>query len=542
MSAQSPLDSFISVYYSPVVLELVLSGQSVEDQFTPCCCGAGCKADAQDCHITANGTKDFGLVLALDGPRPLHVRAWRCATHNSSFSVLSHAFLSCCYEHYTWQQLQPEPLVLKHGRTVYTAELAQDIISMYENRVTVKQIIDIIQQRWRRVYAMHADEANRHRPTTQRLQLHQPWWVQLHGKQVMTDRRKMANFISDYFTAFLKPQFMADMQLARERFCYGISIDETYKLALKCSVAVHTDQRTRRGRLQVQYKPASYALHTVHSSVTQMVAAFRFMPNKSASQKAVALKAVWEAQGEAIAAGRPAVITRFVASDVPDKDHVMVQVACQSVFPSSGDHWQPVDVGDDVWHARERVAKHLGAGHPGKPALRRVFHLVYKSAKAGDVSSLSAWGDFLAALDAWAAEYGPLPAKADAALQSLRWNSQSLFVFLPHKEHLMRYGTTANEHGNWVLNRRQKFVSHMRPDRCMAVIMYTVLLHNRARAATASTMTCLTEDDQQVVSQLFAADPHVPFHRAAECPFIVPLAPAQRQYSALEYEEQFGSS
>lgn len=81
---------------------------------------------------------------------------------------------------------------------------------------------------------------------------------------------------------FLQPQYELDLEVAREQLCYGISIDETFKVAVKCRV------KTEGGK----YAAVSYCLHTVHSSCTQIAVACRFMRTKSAMDKAVCIKQI----------------------------------------------------------------------------------------------------------------------------------------------------------------------------------------------------------------------------------------------------------
>jgi hypothetical protein len=96
--------------------------------------------------------------------------------------------------------------VVKHGETYMTAALFWDVVTMFENCVALKQIIDIIQQRWHGVYANRAADFGRH--TQQDVNI-TPWWEQPapigHGHKIFTDRRKLCSMLSAYFQVYLKP-------------------------------------------------------------------------------------------------------------------------------------------------------------------------------------------------------------------------------------------------------------------------------------------------------------------------------------------------
>lgn len=103
-------------------------------------------------------------VLDCDGVHPLKVRRYRCCTHKRVFTPTDASFCSTAYGAggFGWAELQPEPLLIKHGQTYMSAAFFWDVISMFERRVTfkqikqIKQIIDIVQQRWPGIYAQNA--------------------------------------------------------------------------------------------------------------------------------------------------------------------------------------------------------------------------------------------------------------------------------------------------------------------------------------------------------------------------------------------------
>lgn len=97
-----------------------------------------------------------------------------------------------------------------------------------------------------------------------------PWWVAERGHEVCTDRRKMQRMLMDDFATYLEPQFLQDLHTLRAHLCAGICIDETFKAASTCRVAVPADHHVR-------YEQAPFALHTVHSSVVNLFAGMRFL-------------------------------------------------------------------------------------------------------------------------------------------------------------------------------------------------------------------------------------------------------------------------
>ncbi|KAF6258926.1 hypothetical protein COO60DRAFT_1067857 [Scenedesmus sp. NREL 46B-D3] len=140
--------------YPTVWMKLVQAGEQEDDMLAPQLCGHG-----EGCDVSTDGWKPCGVVLGVEGVNPLQQRRYRCKTHCRVFSVTDAAFCAAAYNPengFTWDKVQPEPLVVKHGQTYMTAELLWDIITQFKCRTTINQIVDIIQQRWRGVYAQHA--------------------------------------------------------------------------------------------------------------------------------------------------------------------------------------------------------------------------------------------------------------------------------------------------------------------------------------------------------------------------------------------------
>lgn len=127
----------VQEYAYPVVhLKLVLAGHGSADDIAPQCCGYG-----EGCDVAVHGWKPSGVVLGLDGVRPLMQRRYLCKTHQKVFTVTSPTFCDAAYcgqQGYTWAELQPEPLVMKHGETYMTAEFLWDVVSMFEKRVSTR--------------------------------------------------------------------------------------------------------------------------------------------------------------------------------------------------------------------------------------------------------------------------------------------------------------------------------------------------------------------------------------------------------------------
>jgi hypothetical protein len=139
----------------------------------------------------------------------------------------------------------------------------------------------------------------------------EPWWVQAAVHEVFTDHRKVREVIAAYFATFHKEGLNQDMQLAKQWFCYGLSIDETFRVILRCSLAV----RKEDGRV-VSCTAAPYALQTLPVR-HPMAVHYEFMPGKASCDKARGERNVFEVQA---AAGAKAVMTRYVGTDSPPAD------------------------------------------------------------------------------------------------------------------------------------------------------------------------------------------------------------------------------
>lgn len=522
--------------YPTVYMRLVQAGDRESMMLAPQLCGHG-----EGCDVTVDGWKPSGVVLGMAGVNPLQQRRYRCSTHHRVFSVTDTAFCEVAYKPetgFSWHDLQPEPLIVKHGQTYMTAELLWDIVSMFEHRITINQIVHIIQQRWAGVYAQHVRDFMMHNHVAVS---YLPWWEEHYGHKLFTDRRKMYSVIAAYFDTFLRPRWEAGVLFARRFLCYGISIDETFKLALKCSVKTEDEA----GR--VKYRSAPYAVHTAFSSVTQMAVGFRFMPNKSNAEKEMLIREVFEAQA---AYGGSAVVTRFVATDSPVQDRGMLTQLHASVF-SKGEQQALaglVDAGDDLWHVYHRIGKHL-TYHCSrlKPSLLALLKRGTDCAPVPDGMAIEHYqavcaGKLAHDLEVWLARHRPNGRAADQ-VQICIQRLDTLFTFLPHAAKLVRCGTTANEHGNWALNRRCKFVAHMRPDHTELLVMYTMYLLNSMAAAKCGSLTQLPDDVRATAQQLFTRPKGIDFQSVAEAghaPYLLPYAPPQRQYTLAQYEEEFG--
>lgn len=435
---------------------------------------------------------------------------------------------------FTWEELQPEPLVVKHAETYLTADLLWDIITMFERRTTINQIVQILQQRWRGIYTSRAKEYMRHAGVAVSMV---PWWEEVSGHGVLTDRRKVHSIIAAYFDRFFRHVWDEGVQFLRQRLCFGISTDETFKLALKCSVKVVSTAG------KIEFKNAPYAVHTIFSSTSKLAVGFRFMPSKSNEQKAVLAREIFEAQ----AACESAVITRFVATDSPIADKSMLVAEHEKAFaghPLAGQ----VETGDDLWHVYHRVGRHLtyGCAHL-KPSLLAVLK---KGTVVGEQPvncSMRDWqavcaGKLAHELDVWVSQHRPNP-RAEEQVRICQRHIDSMFTFLPFKDLLLMLGTTINEHGNWAYNRKSKSVSHMRPDHTEFLVLYVLFLHSSEAAPKCIEYLHLPEVVRVQAAQLFRRPVFIDFAAVAArdgAPFVLPYSPPMRTYTLDDYEAEFG--
>jgi hypothetical protein len=490
------------------------------------------------CNVLLHGWASCGNVLCLQGVHPLQQQRYFCSTHRRLFTVTDDLMCSVLYKHHTWDEVQPEPLIVKHGQTYMTTEFLADIIAMFEKNVTINQIVDIVQHRWRAVFALNAAEFARH---TRQPVVTVPWWETQCGHAVFSDRRKVFAIISAYFQHFLRDNWQAGLLTARRQLCYGVSMDETFKVALKCSVkTVDADGR-------VKYKSAPYAVHTVFSLQTRMCVGFRFMPNKSNEQKQVLVEEVFKAQATNM--NEDVVVTRFVSTDSPTADHNMLVTLHAEVFrghPLAGE----LDVGDDLYHVLLRIGRTIPACTKWmKSSLLAVLKRGTSCGSKPAGLPMDQWQIVCASklshdLDVWVAQHEP-DAQVQEQISIAQRKLHHLFAFLPHAQHLLDAGTTSNEHGNWCLNRRTKFVAHMRPDHTALVLEYTLYLRNRAAATS-----CMQRDDvpaavKALAGQLFPNPTGIAFAEVAskgEVPFVFPFSSPQRQYTLADYTAEFGAS
>lgn len=560
------LQELVECFYPKVTCSYVLASQ-VDGDFVPCSCGMG-----EDCRITKSGHVGCGWLLTMAGPVRFEQRQWLCHTHRKrKFSMFEPTFAKWLYSPgspYTWDMLQPEPLCIKYGETYYSHDLLTCVITLYESTVTVKQIVDSIQQMWLAQWQAHRASFLRHKApltsqdgTPEEKQLRQnieedlpaaatPYWVHERGGQnLCVDRSKITDLIMSYFNLFLRPQYDADVKTACQRLCYGISIDETFQIAAKCNVAVLKNSNKPHSRNNIKYVPVPFCLHTVHSSVTQMMVANRWMPTKDNKEKCVAVKSVFQCQADAVPANLPSIVTRFVASDSPAADASMLRSAHKDCFPESDpDHaGDALDVGDDVWHGYWRIARELPSAKQEPrmyAALKKVFHCIYEKASAHDklpsTDAVINSKDLCSALDSWVDSWDVVKDSALKAVEACKKNAHHFFTFLKHADKLVRFGTTANEHGHWSLNRRMKFASHVRPDHCETAIQYQFFLHNSNCARAAASNKQLSEEDRLLCTGLFVKPDSIPFHHITnQHPCVIPLD-RRRTYTADDFQKEFG--
>lgn len=268
---------------------------------------------------------------------------------------------------------------------------------------------------------------------------------------------------------------MADMITARQQHAYGVSIDETFRVPGKFSVHVIDNHGNKH------YNSTAFALHTAHSLTTNAVIGFRLMPDKSANQKSKLLHAIFAAQ-KAPGSQR----TRFVATDCPWVDRSMVHATWTAVFGTDTGHDStPPDLGDDCYHARDRLARTMPLLSPARTALKRIFGRVYAAADDDDAGDDPFDGalSLVIALRAWQRQYqtdrtAGFGAETMHALRLACERASYLFAWMPHKQILQRYGTTCNEMGNFMWNRRFDHASHIRIDHGITWLEYSIFLLN----------------------------------------------------------------
>jgi hypothetical protein len=475
-----------------------------------------------------------------------------------------------------WDFVRPEPVVVKHARTFVSADLLASLLVQYENGVDVYKLTKNMQDFWLAQHRLRAAEYTFH---TGVLVGAVPWWEEHLGHKVLTCRRKMSAMLAAYFVHFLEPAFERDMQLARQYLSYGLSTDETIKLAKRCSVYVKSSAG-QAGR----YESACFCLHTVHSNVTGMVVGYSFMPDKSADAKEEVFRQIFAAQ----CAVGDAVVTSYVGSDNPHSDRTMLQAVHRLYFPSAA---RPLDVGDDQWHVMDRIMskRRSPAYGPMRKSLLGVIKQGVLLAEEGVVRTrltpsttsvlptrllrqppgedggqgdfrwklckvvpiasdqppavappsrrfclgsgvpqrltLVLWqraceGRLRQELTAWMLRMveGPMSGcvgELRQALAAALKRLHYLFTFIPHASQMAVYGTTLNEGGHQRVNRRFKIVTHMRPDNTSALLKHRVLLGNSAAAAKAALNKTLPAVVRRLCADLFVHMPGVPFEAAA---------------------------
>ena len=295
---------------------------------------------------------------------------------------------------------------------------------------------------------------------------------------------------------------------------------------------------------QARYNVHSvYNVHTVHSSVTQMLVNFVFLPTKNALDKQRAIRDIWSVQ----ASCDDAVITRYVATDNPVVDLNMVRSLHAQVFVHRVDPGQ-VDVNDDPWHAQDRIKKHVSStARDARAGLRSIFSNVYHGLQPLNFGTTEAHAalysmELSAKLQTWFQTFeAGLNKKVKSAVKAFRRNGKYLFFFMAHKHMLLRYGTTANENGNWSINRRFKFYTHVRPDKAYYGLLYTARLYNSKCARDCQSHSVLSDEQKRLIAGLFQPLAFIPFEAVLTgAPYIMLEMPDVRQYGVDEYEQQFG--
>lgn len=128
-------------------------------------------------------------------------------------------------------------------------------------------------------------------------------------------------------------------------------------------------------------------------------------------------------------------------------------------------------------------------------------------------------------------------------LQQCLLHLHYLFTFVPFASDLHVYGTTPNEGGHHRLNRRTKFVTHMRPDKTAALLRHMVFLINSLAAANAAKNGKLPEAVRRLCAGLFLRPAGIPCQAVAErrgVPYIMPYVRPVRVYGRPEFDSQFG--
>ncbi len=128
---------------------------SMEQDFVPSCCGVADCAQECSCVVVLNGSVPAGLVMCEDGPHPLRKVRYHCRTHDRHFDPFCRVMCTALYQQHSWQEVQVSPLVVQHGEVYLSATLLQMLVVMYENRCTIKQIVDMVQEMWRAKHQEH---------------------------------------------------------------------------------------------------------------------------------------------------------------------------------------------------------------------------------------------------------------------------------------------------------------------------------------------------------------------------------------------------
>jgi hypothetical protein len=149
---------------------------------------------------------------------------------------------------------------------------------------------------------------------------------------------------------------------------------------------------------------------------------------------------------------------------------------------------------------------------------------------------------FKHALQVWLLEHSSkLPPAAVAAAEEGKRKAQYLFKFFKHNSKLLRFGTTANESVNKVLNRRMQCITHIRPDHAQLFAVYSAYLWNCNMKAKALESAPLTDAQKDILKQLFCKPALMPLHRSRSCaPYIMTMQPAARVYTMEEFAAEFG--
>lgn len=554
--------------YERIHCLLHIDGNMYKPSFCP-----GYDEQSFDCHIVLIGPVSCGYIFTMHGPKPLSTQRYRCHLHGHSFTMFEKSIAQEAHAEGAIPHANGKPYALtQHDQTYVDGDFLFWLVTMYCNRVTFHQIIEIVQDMWVGIHNERMASFAVQNPNTS-LPKDVPFWVDTNGHGLFTDRRKLQCLIFDYFQNFMIKQFHHDIFLVRKFFSYGISIDETYKQALKAKLLDGTDGSDNGGddvavpdvkRRKITYAAASPCLQTACSCVCGLIVGVQFVASKAASDRKELLQKIFMSQLDG------GVRTCYVASDSPKPDTSLVSSVASVTFGAE----HIITLGDDLWHAEDRVIKHLSA--PLKlraaPSFKKIFNIIYRRksrcyhdevaaecridalqpAPTGDgwddwsikiaVVQLVAIAFFCVGLSIWGDEYdADLNSAAKIALRNLKSTSKYLFSFLPHNHMLQYYGTTSNENLHFFLNRKSKFTTHQRPDHVVKNLDFCIFLYNSNAVKHALKHALnLTPTQKDMLKGMFVKPRSVPWADASIAPWVMSVSKEYRTYGAVEFAVDFG--